>query len=55
MKFLGVQSSRKHGESSGCRWRNGLQIWSVAAHILNIQSPKADKWWSPSFGVWARC
>jgi hypothetical protein len=25
--------SPQHGASSGCGWRNGLQIWRVAANI----------------------
>jgi hypothetical protein len=29
----------------------GLQIWRVAANILNKQSRTADKGWSPSLGV----
>jgi hypothetical protein len=28
-----------------------LQVWRVAANILNKQSQKADKGWSSSFGV----
>jgi hypothetical protein len=28
--------SPRHGASSGCGWRNGLQIWKVAANILNF-------------------
>jgi hypothetical protein len=30
---------------------NGLQIWSVAANILNKQSRTADKGWSSSLSV----
>jgi hypothetical protein len=30
---------------------NGLQIWRVAANILNKQSRTADKGWSSSLGV----
>jgi hypothetical protein len=33
--------------------RNGLQIWRVAANILNKQSLTANKGWSSSFGGWA--
>jgi hypothetical protein len=40
-----------HGASSGCGWRNGLQLWRVAANILNKQSRTADKGWSSSLGV----
>ena len=29
--------------SSGCGWRNGLQIWRVAARSLNKQSRTADE------------
>jgi hypothetical protein len=43
--------SKQYGTSSGCRWRNGLQIWNVAANILNKQSQTADKGWSSSLGV----
>jgi hypothetical protein len=32
-------------------WGNGLQIWRVAASILNKQSRTADKGWSSSLGV----
>jgi hypothetical protein len=30
---------------------DGLQIWRVAANILNKQSRTADKGWSSSLGV----
>jgi hypothetical protein len=30
---------------------DGLQIWRVAANILNKQSQTADKGWSSSLGV----
>ena len=40
-----------HGVSSGCEWRNGFQIWRVAANILNKQSRIADKGWSSSLWV----
>jgi hypothetical protein len=30
---------------------DGLQIWRVAANILNMQSRTADKGWSSSLGV----
>ena len=43
--------SPRHGASSGCGWRNGLQICRVAANILNKQSRIADKGWSSSLGV----
>jgi hypothetical protein len=32
---------------------DGLQIWRVAANILNLQSWTADKGWSFSLGGWA--
>jgi hypothetical protein len=31
--------------------RDALQVWSVAANILNKQSRTADTWWSSSKGV----
>jgi hypothetical protein len=40
--------SPQHGASSGCGWKEGLQIWRVAAYILNKQSRTADKEWSSS-------
>jgi hypothetical protein len=48
--------SLRHGASSGCGWTNGLQMWSVAANILNKQTRTADKVWSFSLGVggWKR-
>ena len=30
----------------------GLQIWRIAANILNKQSWTADQEWSSSLGVW---
>jgi hypothetical protein len=41
----------QHGMSSGCRWREGLQIQRIAANIFNKQSRTADKGWSSSLGV----
>jgi hypothetical protein len=35
--------SPRHGASSGCGWRNDLQLWKVAANTLNKQSRTADK------------
>jgi hypothetical protein len=40
-----------HGMSSGCGWREVLQVQSVAANILNKQSRTADKGWFSSLGV----
>jgi hypothetical protein len=39
------------GVSSGCGWRNGLQLGRVAENILNNQPQKNDKGWSSSLGV----
>jgi len=39
--------SPRHGSSSGCGWRNGLQIRRVAANILNKQSRTAERGGSP--------
>ena len=36
----------------GCRWGIGLQIWRLAANIVNKQSWTADQEWSSSLGVW---
>ena len=41
----------RHGKSSGCGWRNGLQIWTVTAYVLNKKSHTADKGWSSSLVV----
>jgi len=43
--------SPRHGASSGCGWRNGLQYGKWAANILNKQWRIADKRWSSSSGV----
>jgi len=43
--------SPRRGASSGCGWRNGLRMWSVAANILNKQSQITDSGWSSSLGV----
>jgi hypothetical protein len=43
--------SPRHGASSGCWWRKGLQIFIVAANILNKQSKTADKGWSSSLAL----
>jgi hypothetical protein len=40
--------SLRHGASSGCGWRNGLQYVRVAANILNKQSRTADEGWPSS-------
>jgi hypothetical protein len=46
--------SPQHGASSGCGWRNGLQLWRVAANVLNKQPRTNDKGWSSSWGVGLR-
>jgi len=43
--------SPRHGASSGCGWRNGLQYGRVTANILNKQSRAAETGWSSSLGV----
>jgi hypothetical protein len=35
--MLGGSLSPKHGTSLGCGWRNSLQLWRVAANMLNKQ------------------
>jgi hypothetical protein len=42
--------SPQHSASSGCSWRNGLQIWRVAANILNKQSRWATRGGPPFWG-----
>jgi hypothetical protein len=49
--MLGGSLSPQHGASSGCGWRNGLQLWRVAANIMNTQLRTNDKGWSSSLGV----
>ena len=45
--------SLRHGESPRVADGGvGLQIWRLAANILNKQSWTADKEWSSSLGVW---
>ena len=41
--------SQRHGASWRWGWRNGLQTWTVAANILNVQSRTEVKWWSSTF------
>jgi hypothetical protein len=41
----------RHGASSACGWRNDLQLWRVAANILNKQPRTKDKGWSSRLGV----
>jgi hypothetical protein len=49
--MLGGSLPPQHGTSSGCEWRNGLQLWKVAANILNKQPRTDNKGWSSSLGV----
>jgi hypothetical protein len=46
LSMLGGSLSPQHGASSGCGWRNGLQLWRLAANILNKQSRTDNKGWS---------
>jgi hypothetical protein len=43
--------SPQHGVSSGCGWRDGLQLSRLAANILNKQSQRDNKGWPSSLGV----
>jgi len=43
--------SPRHGASSGCGWRNGLQIRRIAANILNKRSRTTDKGCPPVGGL----
>jgi hypothetical protein len=49
--MLGVSLSLQLGKSSGCGWRNGLQLWRVAANIVNKQPRTNDMGWSSSLEV----
>jgi hypothetical protein len=40
-------------DASGCGWRNGLQLWRVAANMLNKEPWTNVKRWSSSLGGWA--
>jgi hypothetical protein len=42
--------SPQHG-ASGCRWRNGFQLWRVAANILNKQPRTNKNRWYSNLGV----
>jgi hypothetical protein len=46
-----ITLSPRHGASSKCGWRHDLQIWKVAANVLNLQSWTADNGWSSSLGL----
>jgi hypothetical protein len=48
---LGGSLSPQHGASSGCKWRNGLQLWRLSVNILNKQSRTDNKRWPSSLGV----
>jgi hypothetical protein len=39
------------GASSGCGWRNVLQLWTIAVNILNKKQRTNGKEWSSSLGV----
>jgi hypothetical protein len=49
--MLGGSLPPQHGASSGCGWKNGLQLWKVAGNILSKQLWSNDKRWSFSFEV----
>jgi hypothetical protein len=49
--MLGGSLSPQQGVSSGCRWRNSLQLWRVAANILHKQPRTNDKGWTSSLEV----
>jgi hypothetical protein len=48
--MLGVALFLQHGASSGCGWRNGLQLWRLAGNRLNKQPRINDKGWSSGGG-----
>jgi hypothetical protein len=43
--------SPQHGASSGCGWRNGLQLWRSVANILNKKPRTDNKGRSSSLGL----
>jgi hypothetical protein len=45
--------SPQHGASSGCRWRNSLQLWMVAANILNKQLQTNNRQVVLQLGGWS--
>jgi hypothetical protein len=49
--MLSGSLSPQHGASFGWRWRNGLQLWWVAANILKKQLQTNDKGWYNNLGV----
>jgi hypothetical protein len=51
MSMLDGSLSPQHGASTGCGWRNGLQLWRLAADILNKQPRTDNKGWSSSMEV----
>jgi hypothetical protein len=48
---LGGSLSPQHGGSLGCGWRNGLQLWRLAAYILSKQPRTTNNGWYSSLGV----
>ena len=46
-KFL----SPRHGASSGCGWRNGLQIWRIAGNILISSLGQPARGGPPAWGL----
>jgi hypothetical protein len=38
-----------HDPSSGCSWKDGFQVLTVALNVLNNQPQTAYKGWSSSF------
>jgi hypothetical protein len=49
--MLGGSLSPQQGASSGCGWRNGLQLCRVAVNMLKKQPRTDDKGWSSSLRV----
>jgi hypothetical protein len=49
--MLGGPLTPQHGVSSGCGWRNGLQLWRVAANALNKQPRANNKGWFSGLGL----
>jgi hypothetical protein len=49
--LLGGSLSPQHGASSGYGWRNGLQLWRLAANILNSSRGQTIRGGPPAWGL----
>jgi hypothetical protein len=49
ISVLSGSLSPRHGASSGCGWKNGLQLRRIAANTLNKRFRTADKGGPPAW------